>query len=202
MPVSVGPTQRFFSTVLSLPDVVAARALATPRPSWRAVFLKAFAHVAAANPLLRRCLVPWPISRVYQHPETIAIASVERSDGIGFVRVTRPEKLRLSEIDALLEGEGSPPPRHSRLLRLGVAWSGSFRAQRFGTMSIGPHPLPILMPALHHGLIDKDEVDVRLTYDRRILDDEDAIRVLAALEDVLHERILTELRYLESVEAA
>ena len=45
---------------LLLADVAAARAIASPSPSWRAVFLKAFAHVSAANPLWFFWIFAWP----------------------------------------------------------------------------------------------------------------------------------------------
>jgi hypothetical protein len=190
---------------LLLADVATARGIASPSPSWRAVFLKAFAHVSAANPLLRRCFLSWPWPRIYEHPETVAVLPVERNAEIEFVRLKRPESLRLSEIDDALASPATPPPT-GLAMQLGTACSGRFRARRFGTLSLSAvslHPPSILIPRLHHGPVSNHgEVDVCLEYDPRVLDGVEAARILTALEDSLHERILIELRYLESAEAA
>jgi hypothetical protein len=189
---------------ISLADVAVARALAFPCPSWQAVFLKAFAHVSAANPLLRRCFLSWPWPRVYEHSETIATVPAARPGEIGFIRLVRPESLRLVEIDEALSSATDLIRLSGLPLRVGAAWSGHYRARKFGTLSVTTASLHApFIPALHHGSISANgEVDVSLTYDHRVLDGIDAARVLSVVEDSLHERILTELRYLESVEAA
>jgi hypothetical protein len=203
---------------MKLADVAAAREAAAPRPSWRAIFLKAFAHVSAVNPLLRRSYLSLPWPRLHEHDETIASVPVEwlqhGEEELAFVSLRRPEAMSLSEIDAALQAENCPgPPRLPRFaLRFGLACSGRFRTRLFGTfglsayagLSAAPlHPLSMFAPTLHHGPVDeRGMADVCLTYDHRVLDGCDAARALSAVEQMLHERLLTELRYLETVEAA
>ncbi len=183
---------------LQLGEVARAVERAVPRPSWRAVFLKAFAHLSALRPELRRCFVPWPIPRLYEHRVVIAAVPVERSDG--FLRLTAPESRALHEIDALLTGEGTSSPPGRSGLRL--AWSGRCHAEHFGTFALGAGG-PASVPALHVGPVGAGGVvDVCLRCDERVLGRGDTAGALEALEDVLHDRILVELRYAESVEAA
>src|SRR6478609_4903023 len=68
------PVQRH----MHLAEVVRARAAAAPRPGWPAVFLKAYARVAAEVPELRRAYVclPWP--HLYEYPTSAAAVAVER----------------------------------------------------------------------------------------------------------------------------
>ena len=193
---------------MRLAAVAAARELAVPRPSWQAIFLKAFAHVSAGNPLLRRCHLSWPWPRWYQHAETVAAIPVERPQPT-FVLLPGSETLRLSEVDAALQEEeriATLPDASHFALRLGLACSGRVRAAHCGTFSLSAtqrEPVTPFVPALHHGPVDeRDEANVCLTYDLRVLDSFDAARALGELEQVLHERILTELRYIESLEVA
>jgi hypothetical protein len=188
-----------------LAPVAAARATAIPCPSWQAIFIKGLAHVSAANALLRRCFLSWPWPRIYQHSKTVAVVPVERNNEQGVHLLRQPETLRLAEIDAALASSPTPLPA-GLILRLGTAWSGRYRARSSGTLNVaaGWQQVPQeLTPTLHHGPIHNNgEVDICLTYDPRVLCELDAARILTALEDSLQERVLTELRYLESVEAA
>jgi pyruvate/2-oxoglutarate dehydrogenase complex dihydrolipoamide acyltransferase (E2) component len=60
-----------------------------------------------------------------------------------------------------------------------------------------------LTSTLNYGVIAPDgSVDVRLTYDHRVLDGATVARALADLERVLNCEILAELRYLRCAEAA
>jgi hypothetical protein len=201
-----GPVVRIQRRLL-LADVVAARSIASPCPSWRAVFVKAIAHVSAANPLLRRSFLSWPWPRIYGHPVTVAVVPVRSDDEIKFVRVRQPEALRLAEIDEILASSTRCRKKGSGFgTRVGVACSGRVRARKFGTLSVATAslcpPTP-LTPELYHGSISANgEVEVSLSFDERVMDGIDAGRLLSALEDSLHERVLTELRYLESLEAA
>ena len=63
---------------MSLANVAAARHEAEPRPSWCAIFAKAFAIVAARRAEFRRAYISFPIARLYEHPITIASVAIER----------------------------------------------------------------------------------------------------------------------------
>lgn len=131
------------------------------RPSWSVLFLKAYALVAAENPPLRRALLTFPHTRLYEHPQTLCALAMERryrdEDGI-FVGLFRaPEKQSLGELQEALNFY-----KHTELeqvgyfrqeLRLGAAptfvrrflwWttlnlSGYKRAKRFGTFGLSSY---------------------------------------------------------------
>src|SRR6185437_16836464 len=53
---------------MRLGEVVAARAATGLRPSWCAIFTKAYGFVTAAQPQFRRAYLPFPRPRFYEHP--------------------------------------------------------------------------------------------------------------------------------------
>ena len=63
---------------MHIPDVVQARDQADPRPSWSAVFMKAYALVAASRPFLRQAFMRWPWEHLYEHPISICAVMIER----------------------------------------------------------------------------------------------------------------------------
>jgi hypothetical protein len=135
-----------------------ARAVAAPRPSWCALFVKAFAFVAAGQPVLRRSYQPWPRPHLYEHPENIASVEVERDyrdePAVFVAHLRAPEKLGIDEIDAWLKEHKERPVeridafrkilRTSRLpgpLRRLAWWyglnaSGCRRAKTLGTFGV------------------------------------------------------------------
>ncbi len=63
--------------------------------------------------------------------------------------------------------------------------------------------MSLLTTTLTYDVIQPDgSLDVRLIYDHRVTDGATIARALADLESVVRHEILTELRYLRSVEAA
>src|SRR5579872_4815033 len=58
-----------------------ARDAALPRPSWCAIFTKAYSLVSHAWPALRRCYLSFPTPHLYQHPSSVASIAVERPFG-------------------------------------------------------------------------------------------------------------------------
>src|SRR5262245_23826306 len=66
---------------MRLAEVAAARAEARPKPSWAAVFTKAYSFVTAAHPPLRRAYMNFPWTRLYEHPAGVASLAVERAFG-------------------------------------------------------------------------------------------------------------------------
>jgi hypothetical protein len=143
---------------MHLADVVAARAVAQPRPSWCGIFTKAYAFVTDANPALRRAYLAFPRPHLYQHPTNIATIAIERrfhdEDAVFFVHLPDPEKRSLLEIDYKLRRYKELPMEQvsairralrttqwPRPLRRLLWWfalnvSGAKRAHFFGTSGI------------------------------------------------------------------
>jgi hypothetical protein len=118
---------------MNLAGVAAARRLARPRPSWCAVFIKAYAFVAAARPELRRAYLSFPYPHLYEHPVNIASIAFERSFGdeeaVFFSHLRSPEKLGLADIDLWLQQRKEQP----------IESIGAFRR----ALQISRLPLPI-----------------------------------------------------------
>ena len=171
---------------MNLSAVIAARAGAADRPSWFAIFMKAYAAVSAARPELRQLFLTFPTERLYESHRTIANLAVARTvDGVdGVLRYTirDPETLSLAEIDALIRSARTDPiesvPEYYRALRLGRAikpvrrffwWLGlhvvgKMKAKEFGTFGItgvsalGSASLNLLTPVntLTFGVFEAD----------------------------------------------
>lgn len=219
---------------MQLADVIAARARASRRISWCAIFIKAYAIVSAARPELRRCYLPWIWPHLYEHPINVASFSLEREfrgePGVFFARVPQPERLSLKALDQVVRHHQTAPVEHvpsfmqamflSRFPRplrrlvwwLGLYSDGACRGHFFGTFGIsvvgslgaaGLHILSPLTTTLNYGTFDDEGgLDVRLTYDHRVLDGAPVARALAELEEVLHSEIHAELIDLARQEAA
>lgn len=151
-------------------------------------------------------------------------------EAVFFAHIRQPEARSLAEIDARLrrfkeqplETIGSyrrillvnrfPRPLRRMLWWIGLNVWGRKRAAFMGTSGItvyaglgaaSLHPLSLLTTTLNYGVIEPDgSVDVRITYDHRVLDGATVARALADLEGVLTHEILAELRYLPAAEAA
>jgi hypothetical protein len=151
-------------------------------------------------------------------------------DAVLFAHLSQPEKLGLAELDARirsfkeqpLEQIGSyrrlllvsrlPRPLRRLLWWVGLNASGRKRAHFMGTFGVSAyaglgasslHPLSLLTSTLNYGVIEPDgSVDVRITYDHRVLDGATVARALADLERVLLNETVAELRYLEALGAA
>lgn len=141
---------------MQLAEVVAARNGARPRPSWLALFIKAYAAVAARRPELRRVLVNYPWQRLYEYKENIVSVVMEREwqgePGLFLARIPSPEKMSLAEIDAVLKNYKERPVEQIRgfrnalwfarlplFLRRGfwslvMNWMPGLRAKMLGTM--------------------------------------------------------------------
>src|SRR4051794_17294355 len=106
---------------MRLGAVVAARAAANPRPSWCALFTKAYGLVTADRPELRRAYLSFPWPHLYQHADGVANVAVERrfgdEDAVVFVPFRKPERMPLAEIDARLRRYKEEPPESVGALR-------------------------------------------------------------------------------------
>jgi hypothetical protein len=91
---------------MDLAAVAAARQDARPRPSWAALFTKAYGLVVAARPELRRAYLAFPWPHLYEHPAGIVSVAVERpfagEEAVFFGQVRGAERLGLAELDACL----------------------------------------------------------------------------------------------------
>jgi hypothetical protein len=142
-------------------------------------------------------------------------------DAVFLAQVPRPEVFDLGSLDQFVRRHTTTPIEEvacfRRALRVSklplpirrLVWTaalngdGSIRAQVFGTFGIsvvgslgaaGLHLLSPLTTTLNYGTFEPDgSLDVRITYDHRVLDGAPVARVMAALEEVLHGEILTEL---------
>src|SRR5579883_1019697 len=143
---------------LSIPAVVAARRLADPRPSWFAVFLKAYALVCDRRPELRQSYLSFPRPRLYQHPGTVASLAVARAvggeDAVLVYLLRDPGGLSLGEIDARIRRARTAPADEIRSFRnqfrvcrlpgpvrravwwVGLNASGEWRAKCAGTFGV------------------------------------------------------------------
>ncbi|HEY7310526.1 MAG TPA: hypothetical protein VH643_14275 [Gemmataceae bacterium] len=122
---------------MRLGEVVAARAATGLRPSWCAVFLKAYGFVTAATPALRRAYLSFPRPHLYEHPINVASVAIERKfgdeDAVFFAHIRQPETLSLADIDLRLRRFKDEP----------LASFGDFR--RIVLMSRFPRPLRRLL---------------------------------------------------------
>ncbi|MEI6239542.1 MAG: hypothetical protein WCR51_04075 [Planctomycetia bacterium] len=150
--------------------------------------------------------------------------------GVFFGKVPRPEQNSLRSLDAVVRHyqqapvETVPTFRQAMLLSrfplpvrrlvwwLGLYSDGACRGHFFGTFGIsvvgslgaaGLHILSPLTTTLNYGTFERDgTLDVRLTYDHRVLDGAPVARALGELEDVLHGEIRAELLALADEEGA
>ena len=63
---------------MQLAPLIAARAASADKPRWTAIFAKAYALVAAENPVLRRAYVKLPWPQLYEYPTSTATIMFER----------------------------------------------------------------------------------------------------------------------------
>jgi hypothetical protein len=91
---------------MNLAPLVDARLRCPSRPTWTAIFTKAYAIIAARQPLLRRSYMrlPWP--RFYEHPKNIAAVNISRRVGdediVMQALVRSPENRPLMELDTMV----------------------------------------------------------------------------------------------------
>jgi pyruvate/2-oxoglutarate dehydrogenase complex dihydrolipoamide acyltransferase (E2) component len=210
---------------MDLRPLAAARQVCNPRPSWTALFAKAYGLVARDYPELRRSFLKFPWPRLYEHPHSVVALNVERrlpdEDVVLFCLIRAPENRSLAELDATVRHYKEAPVESLRSYQRSVAMSrvpwplrqwlwwaslnvqGRRRCHNYGTFSVsstGPqgagilHVVPILTTSLHFGLFDdQGRLDVRLTWDHRVLDGATIARALVDLEGALNGPIVYEL---------
>lgn len=143
---------------MHLAEVAQARQAATPRPGWCALFIKAYARVAARRPELRRAYFSFPWPHLYEHPDSIATVAVERPVGeeeaVLFGHVRTPDRQSLTDIEGhlrrykeqpiqdvalfrrILKVSALPRPVRRLIWWVGLHTSGPRRAKYMGTFGI------------------------------------------------------------------
>ena len=219
---------------MRLAAVAEARRRSNPRPGWCALFVKAYAVVAARRAPLRRAYIPWPWPHFYEHPWNVASVAVERrwgdEDAVFFAHLRNPQEQTLAALEKhlqrcknepiesialfrrILQTSRLPWPLRRLLWWSTLDFSGRRRAHYFGTFGVsvtgglGASSLDLLTPvttALNYGVVaDDGTVDVRLTYDHRVLDGGTAARALAEVEAAMKGVVLAELGVMPLAEAA
>lgn len=131
------------------------------RPSWTAIFMRAYGLVARQFPELRRAYIPWPYAHLYEHPQSICALVVEREwqgeQVLLGAKIVSPEELSIPVIHEHLRRFKQTPvwevSAFRQILRLGrlpwllrrfVFWqtlylSGYKRAKRFGTFMLSSY---------------------------------------------------------------
>jgi hypothetical protein len=208
---------------MNLAAVAAARAQAAPRPRWMAIFVKAYAMVAAEIPDLRRAYLGLPRPHYYDYPTSIAMFLLDRPhDGEKFhfnYTIKDPAALPLAEIDRMITRAIEQPidqvreyrravtiarlPTPLRRLLMWLGYNlGRQRPKYFGTFAVTTHTegrLSGLLCAwttrLSYGRLAEDgTMDVRVAVDHRVIDGPTGERALLRLEAILNGPIADELR--------
>jgi len=143
---------------MNIAPLVAARNQAVPRPSWCALFTKAYAMVAARHPELRRTYLNFLRPCLYEHPVSVASIAVERRIGdenaVLFTQIRAPEEHTPEQLDSFLQDCKELPlerigtfkralriSRYPRPLRrlmwwLALNFCGYYRARNVGTFGV------------------------------------------------------------------
>lgn len=143
---------------MNIAPLIYARQEASPRPSWCALFIKAYALVAANRPELRRAYLKFPRPCLYEHPVSVASIAVERSyndeDAVFFAQIQGPEEHTPGQLDSFLRDCKELPleligpfrrclriSRYPRPIRRLLWWmalncSGYYRARNVGTFGV------------------------------------------------------------------
>ena len=168
---------------MHIPDVADARGRGIPRVPWPAVFLKAYARVAAGMPELRRAYVNWPWPRLVEYPRSVASITIERDyrgdPGVFVGKIKSPDGKSLAEVAARIRHFVEAPvedvttfrrqlhvsrlPRPARRLGWRLALNAPrLRGAVFGTFGLSTysalgaeslHPLSPLTTTLNYGVI-------------------------------------------------
>jgi hypothetical protein len=212
---------------IDISAVQAALAKCIARPRWSAIFTKAFAITAREIPELRRTYLSLPFPRLYEYPVSVGTVAIERSfDGelAAFPLLLKdPAARTLIDISHSINHAKSAPLaelRHARrtLAVARLPWPlrrglyamalnvGRQRANYFGTFglsafgSFGAAAMRAISPFtsfLTYGSFEKGQVNLRGTFDHRVLDGTLMARSLVRIEYALNTAIVDELKEAE-----
>ncbi len=165
---------------------------------------------------------PWPrLYEHFSNIATINVdRQIDNERVVLYTHIDAPEKRSLQEIDAVIREHQQRAPEdilsYRRALRLSrlpwpfrrFAWwaglnvFGTLRSRYFGTFGVSSvgsqgagitHLTPLLTTQLHYGMIDSDGgLEMRISFDHRVLDGATIAQGLADLEDVLLSQMVAE----------
>lgn len=143
---------------MKLGDLLHARKQLAEKPSWFALFMKAYSLVSREMPVLRQSFLTFPWQRLHQHSCTVASVTIARQideeDAVFFSQIRFPETMTLADLDKHLKQVREAPVLsipdfrrqhlHGRLpgfIRNSLWWLafrgiGSWRARYCGTFGI------------------------------------------------------------------
>jgi hypothetical protein len=156
---------------MQLGAIAAARVRCVGRPSWVAIFTKAFALAADDFPEVRRTYMPYPRPHLYEYPENAAVIMIERMHGdenaIFPFRIRNPGWVPIVQLSEIIRDAKTAPIEgmadFMRILRISalpsplrrLLWwiahnSGRLRANYFGTFVVSS--LTSMGSELIHGI--------------------------------------------------
>jgi hypothetical protein len=166
---------------------------------------------------------PWPHLYEHPHTVVALNVErrLPGEDIVLFCLIRSPENRSLAELDALVRRHKEEPVESLRSYQRSVGvsripwplrrwfwWAalnvfGRRRCHNFGTFGVTSvasqgagllHLCPLLTSSLHYGLFDgRGRIEVRVTWDHRVMDGATVARALADLEAVLNREIVREL---------
>lgn len=206
-----------------LSRIAAVRAGMGQRVSWAMAFIKAYALIAKATPVLRQSYIRWPWPHVYEHEHSVAMVAIHREfrgePWLFWGRLENPAEASLLELQARLERYLSQPVSRVfkkqlqfaalPMLARRVVWNWNLhvaarkRARRTGTFFLTTlagqgveiqHPPAFLTGNLTYGPIGADgRSRVTLAYDHRLTDGRQIATCLQELETTLNGTIADEM---------
>jgi hypothetical protein len=106
MHASIGVPFVSLRRTLTIRTLAEARAAATARPGWAAIFAKAFSLVARDEPILRTLYIGWPWPHFYKLPRSVGMIAIARKengeDCVLPQKVAAPDEIALAAVDALV----------------------------------------------------------------------------------------------------
>jgi hypothetical protein len=217
---------------LSIGRLAAARKSLRNRPAWAAIFAKAFAILAAEQPVLRRVYLKWPWPHFYEFPRTLAmivVAPDATPDGVLLFPVKAPDLSSLAEADAMIRSAKSQPIEATPFFRKTMmvtrlpqplrrlAWAiglnfGRQRGNYLGTLLVtsvaafGGGEVEALGPQSfilsYDKVSDDGAIDVMIRWDHRIADAAFIGGELSRLEQILNNQLADEILALVANERA
>jgi hypothetical protein len=217
---------------LSIGRLAAARKSLRNRPAWAAIFAKAFAILAAEQPVLRRVYLKWPWPHFYDFPQTLAmivVAPDATPDGVLLFPVKAPDLTSLAEADAMIRSAKSQPIEATPFFRKTMmvtrlpqplrrlAWAiglnfGRQRGNYLGTLLVtsvaafGGGEVEALGPQSfilsYDKVSDDGTIDVMIRWDHRIADAAFIGGELSRLEQILNNPLSDEILALVANERA
>jgi hypothetical protein len=217
---------------LSIGRLAAARKSLRNRPAWAAIFAKAFAILAAEQPVLRRVYLKWPWPHFYDFPQTLAmivVAPDATPDGVLLFPVKAPDLTSLAEADAMIRSAKSQPIEATPFFRKTMmvtrlpqplrrlAWAiglnfGRQRGNYLGTLLVtsvaafGGGEVEALGPQSfilsYDKVSDNGIIDVMIRWDHRIADAAFIGGELSRLEQILNNQLADEILALVANERA